>query len=246
MRLSTSLWFLALAGCDSAQEREVGSYTAVENESAAKLRFDSDGSLDNQGSGWVSVACPTGAAVQLDTVVEADTLYIRASDETAVSACVVLIPAHSLRHLRVSGNGDVESDATFTELQSIEVSGKGSVELAGVSSPSLDVWIRGSGHVEIDWLESDSATFDLSGTGDFRAAGAVTDGTLWLSGTGDFWGADLVFTELVAEVSGSGNAEVNVSGNAEITVSGSSTVVVSGDGLIDAVVTGNGSVELGD
>lgn len=244
MRLLTTLGFVSLAGCAASQDREVGGWTAVENESAARIRFHGDGELDSRGPGWVSVECPGNQTVTIDTVVESGVLHIRSHDEAGASACVVLVPVVTLRHIRVTGRGDVESDATFPELESIEVTGKGSVALGGVSSPSLDVWVRGSGEVDLEWLESDSASFDLSGTGDVHAAGAVEEGLLWISGTGDFWGADLVFTHLVAEVSGSGNAEVNVSGSAELTLSGSGSVLVSGGGLIDADVTGNGSMEL--
>lgn len=244
MRSLPVLCLFSLAACSATEERDVGDWTAVENESAAVVRVHTDSAATIGNPGRVVIDCPSGLHASVVTVVEADVLYVR-SDDHASADCVVLVPPVGLRHLRVSGGGNVESDATFPELASIEVTGNGNVALARVTSPSLDVWVRGGGSVDLDWLESAAADFDLSGSGDVFAAGAVDEGTLSVSGSGSFWGADLAFTDLVAEVSGSGDAEVNVTGSAVVTASGSGSVVVWGGGTVEVEESGSGSVELG-
>lgn len=246
MLFAFALSVLTLVACESPSVREVGDWTAVENDSAAKLRFDALDATRAQHPHWVTVDCPGNAAISVETVVLAGTLHVRGDDDGALASCEVVVPAATLHHLRVSGSGDVVSDAIFSELQSIDVTGKGNVELAAVTSPEIEIWVRGGGNVDIAWLATDSATVDLSGTGEMYAAGAVTDGWLAVSGTGDFWGADLVFTHLEADLSGSGNAEVNVSGAAELIVSGSGSATVSGEGTIDVLATGSGDVDFVD
>lgn len=240
MRLTP--FFLLLAACQhDVAVLDVGAYEAIDNQSDAKMIVDEDASAGPPSR--VELDCPAHTRATLDALVDEDgTLVITADGDVDTGDCFVHVPASGIRSIVVRGDGDLSSDAVFTDLVSLDVRGSGAVELWAVHNPRVAITVSGNGDVSIADLVTEDVAFDLRGNGTTEVAGSTEHADLSLSGSGVFLGADFLIEDLDADISGNATAEVTVTGSAEVAVSGSATVSVGGGGEVFPSVTGNGSI----
>jgi hypothetical protein len=113
-----------------------------------------------------------------------------------------------------------------------------------ITVPSLDeVRLSGSGTIFVDGHELDALAVSLPGTGTIRAAGTVSTLDVDLAGAGDADLGKLVARDATVAISGAGTVFVNVTGVLEANVSGAGSVTYTGNpDRVDRTVTGVGSV----
>ena len=114
-----------------------------------------------------------------------------------------------------------------------------------ITVPELEeVRCTGSGDIEVVDLGQDFFAYKLSGSGDFRAAGHVTELELTLSGSGDIDTRDLVAEEAYCTISGSGRIRVAATEVFDGTVSGSGDIYYYGKPeSVSRHITGSGRIK---
>lgn len=128
----------------------------------------------------------------------------------------------TLKHIKVSASGEVESDNLFIQDDvSIHISGSGEVDMA-LDADDVDVRISGSGKVKLEGV-ADELDVSISGSGDVRAF-------------------HMPVRVCDANISGSGDAEVLVDDLLEVSISGSGDVYFKGNPLLDISISGSGDV----
>ncbi|MEW6410850.1 MAG: head GIN domain-containing protein [Candidatus Zixiibacteriota bacterium] len=105
------------------------------------------------------------------------------------------------------------------------------------------VKISGSGDVEVYDLKGDAFEYEVSGSGDMRAEGAVGEVEIKVSGSGDVDLRDLMAQDAYIKVSGSGDVKVYASESLTGRVSGSGDIQYYGDPQhVSRHVSGSGSI----
>ena len=112
-----------------------------------------------------------------------------------------------------------------------------------LSAPCIKgISISGSGEVDVAGVHGEAFEARISGSGDFRAAGAVDHLEASISGSGDMRLYDLVAREAVLRISGSGDMRVHVTEDIDARVSGSGDISYRGDPRTSLEVSGSGDI----
>lgn len=129
------------------------------------------------------------------------------------------------------------------ELESLTLQGSGSIIGEGLFNAGwLDIKLSGSGTITMD-LSTEGLNAEINGSGDIHLKGFTDLLELNIFGSGDIDAFDLVSDEVIAKISGSGNANVNASKRMEATINGSGDIHYTGTATdIQTEVNGSGSV----
>lgn len=136
----------------------------------------------------------------------------------------VIVSSPSLRSLRVSGSGDINtSNAITTDRMDMNVSGSGNIIIANITAGNADATISGSGNIKIlgGVIQGEKLKISGSGNMDFSNAAAETAETT---------------------TSGSGDIRLQVSKELDVHISGSGSVLYKGNPVIDTHISGSGKV----
>lgn len=146
----------------------------------------------------------------------------------------------NLTEVTVSGNGEIITDSTFTDLDRLEakVSGSGNIYLDAVAR-YVTLNISGSGEMETN-LTCESLEADISGSGNIELSGSADTQDLQISGSGKFRSFDMPTRVCEASISGSGDCEVDVSESLIVNISGSGSVYYEGNPSVDVHISGSG------
>ncbi len=108
---------------------------------------------------------------------------------------------------------------------------------------SQQVTIIGAAKGDIESLQETNLTLDVSGNGELRCSGNVTELTLNSSGSGKFDCEDLIANNVKITVTGNGDAVVHAVDSLNVNISGSGSVQYIGDPEIKKQVTGSGTIK---
>jgi hypothetical protein len=112
-----------------------------------------------------------------------------------------------------------------------------------LSAPCIEgISISGSGEVDVAGVHGAAFEARISGSGGFRAAGAVDHLEASISGSGDMRLYDLVAREAVLRIAGSGDMRVHVTEDIDARVSGSGDISYRGDPRTSLEVSGSGDI----
>jgi hypothetical protein len=116
-----------------------------------------------------------------------------------------------------------------------------------ITVPSLDgVRLNGSGTITVDGHDLGDLAIALPGAGSIVGAGSVTTLDVHLAGAGDIDLGNLVARDATVALSGSGTVLVQVTGVLEADVSGAGTITYTGEPeRVDSRIGGTGSVTEG-
>lgn len=213
------------------------------------------------------VTCDDNLFDYFDISVAADTLTVRTVPSgTALQTrldCVMNLVVVDLEAVRVSGSGDVTSQASFDQLSLLTTSGSGDLDFAVAGGDRVEVRASGSGDVQVDDLRAgtsldaqstgsgslflegitaDAVMLGLSGSGRASLVGHTTDLDLRISGSGGADASGMPTVDASVRLSGSGSADVRASGRVTGSLTGSGGLVVRGGADVDVRTTGSGSV----
>jgi hypothetical protein len=115
---------------------------------------------------------------------------------------------------------------------------------AAVTMKSLrSAGISGSGSFVIPELSGEAVKFDVLGSGDITADGAVNTLEVNVGGSGTVNCAELAAKSATVSIGGSGNVTVNASDRLDATIGGSGTIVYAGNpATVNQSVPGSGSI----
>lgn len=148
----------------------------------------------------------------------------------------------SLKHVSVSGSGDIDAEMLSGNKCSVKVSGSGNIEVDQIHSAKLKVNISGSGYVDIDNLSADILGVSINGSGDIDINGKAVELDITISGSGDFTGNKLKSEYISIDIYGSGDARVWATESLDVHVSGSGDVTYHGRPTVNSRVTGSGDI----
>ena len=117
---------------------------------------------------------------------------------------------------------------TVKELRKITLSGSGTMIFDnGLSTDAMKLTLRGSGSIH-GKITAKSLASKVSGSGKITISGTADRSNVSVTGSGNFVAADLITSNSVVKVSGSGDAKVNASEEMYAAVSGSGGVSYTG------------------
>jgi hypothetical protein len=213
--------FAMFPACRESDTRDVGEFSAVENQTDAKTAFfDLDEARPPKDR--VVVVCEGGGEADVVTTVNSDgTLVISG---TAGADCTVEIRSGHVDSLVVTGNGDVDVQGTWHGLAHVELRGSSLVHIDAVDSDSLDIDSRGSAVLTIDVLQCGGLDLDLGGTSDTTLVGHVDRAEIAITGNAVLDASDCAMEEAVIDASGNATVDANVLGEVTSSVTGSAIV----------------------
>jgi len=135
--------------------------------------------------------------------------------------------------------------ASMPEVRGLSVAGSGNILAEGsVESDELKLSIAGSGDISLKKLSVADLKASIAGSGDIFLGGTGRQGNLKasISGSGDMK-IPLEFENATIAISGSGDCSVHVTGSLDTSIAGSGSVTYEGNPVVNARVSGSGSVK---
>jgi len=113
-----------------------------------------------------------------------------------------------------------------------------------VSTPTIKrLTIEGSGKMEaMNGITSDSLDVSISGSGNVRLMGTITDMRTHIMGSGKIEAYDVVSQNSNVRIDGSGTVYVNAAQELDVTILGSGTVMYKGTPQVSQSVSGSGKI----
>lgn len=149
------------SGNVETEEREVSGFTAVALEGMGEVI------IDQNGRESLTITADDNFLPYLDTEVRGDTLYIRTSENVALTDVTEMtfhISATALDSVELSGAGSINISSLDTEKWHVSLPGAGSITVSGQTTEQT-VEIAGAGSYYAENLESQAATIHSSGAG---------------------------------------------------------------------------------
>lgn len=134
----------------------------------------------------------------------------------------IYITMPHLKHIGVSGSGDVIGKTRFT-------------------TDDLRVAVSGSGDIRLE-LTGTEVEAAISGSGDIALSGKCNQLEISMSGSGDVTAGNLMARDVKVAISGSGDVEVHATENLQATISGSGEITYSGNPSVKSRISGSGDV----
>ena len=129
---------------------------------------------------------------------------------------------------------------TFKDLDGIDITGKCDLECESIKTDQLKLKISGLGNIAISNLECEALEVNISGRGDFTAAGTAPQNKLRITGSAEVNTPNLISQKMKIVISGQGNATVNVQEELDVTISGLGQVNYYGQPNLRQVISGLG------
>jgi hypothetical protein len=184
-------------------------------------------------------------------------IEVDAAEELIVTAEDNLLPFiltevdNGILEIRTQSNVDlrpslpIEYRLTVVSLDSAMLSGVGDITVSDLVTPQLSLRLSGIGSVEVTNLDADELDAVHSGIGSFDISGTVDLQRINITGLGDYDARDLASLDAVISIVGNEDqtATVRVSDMLTVTINGNGTVFYIGDPVVDANITGSGSVQ---
>jgi len=152
----------------------------------------------------------------------------------------IYVSSPEINSIELSGSGRIDADNVSADFFKVKLSGSGEIATK-VEAGFIDAKISGSGDMHMVAV-SQNMYAEVSGSGDMSIEGTNDDGEFRLSGSGNILSYDLFQKTLDAKINGSGDMFVRVSDYLKVNISGSGSLNYIGFPVIDAKITGSGSV----
>lgn len=205
------------SGPTRTETRDVNGFHAVELDLAGEVEL-------RVGDYHVDVQAQDNILPLLKTSVENGALHIYFSESVSHTENIkVVITAPAFDAISLGGSGDIN---VTTPLQ----------------AENMSVDLGGSGTIRIPQGTFNNLRCAISGSGNIEMAGKTNTGRFELSGSGEISGKNMEFTELDADISGSGTMSANVVQVLKADVSGSGEIKYTGNPNVQSNVSGSGSV----
>jgi hypothetical protein len=131
---------------------------------------------------------------------------------------------------------------TAPSLSAATLLGSGDMKVDKVTGDRFEAQVHGSGGVDIASLRVGEAAFNLSGSGDLRAAGTADQVNVSVQGSGDFSAGGFQAKDATISVIGSGNAALRATQTAKVNVVGSGNAEIGGGAKCQVNKVGSGNV----
>jgi hypothetical protein len=129
---------------------------------------------------------------------------------------------------------------TVVDLNQISISGKCHLQCDSLTTDKLELKVLGLSDMAFKHLDCNQLHVNISGRGDFVAAGRADRQELRISGSGEIHAPDLYTKSTRIVISGQGNAKVRVEEELDITISGLGQVHYYGQPKLHQVISGLG------
>jgi len=256
--LAVTVFLTFTVQSQSTQERNVGSFTSISQETSADVY------ISNGPVGMVKVRADEDAIDKLKTEVRNGVLYIESTNngwrnvrtmEVHITMPTIEkiknsgsgdftidgdIPGNNV-YIGISGSGDMQAELNATNLE-IKISGSGDVSLSGVKG-DLTIGISGSGDVYAENLKLDNCNLKGSGSGDVKLKGKAASFVASVMGSGDINAYGLTAVEAQVKCNGSGDVAIQVVERVSATLNGSGDLTYYGSPeYVDVESNGSGEV----
>ena len=135
---------------------------------------------------------------------------------------------------------------TVPSLQAAAIRGSGDINIDQVQGQAFAATVDGSGDLDVRQLRvAGSASFNITGSGGIRAAGAAPRANASLNGSGDLSLAGFEIGDATVSLVGSGDVALRATGTAAVQLTGSGGVTVAGGARCTIAKTGSGDVSCG-
>lgn len=154
-------------------------------------------------------------------------------------------PALELRWrdgVRVAPREDMVVTVDVVNLRHVAVSGTGEVRGEVPAAPSLALRVAGSGDIALQQVHTDELSVAVAGSGDVKLAGRAGKLAVKISGSGEVDTDALEADEVAVQVAGSGDAAVTARKSLTVAIAGSGEVVHRGEAQPKVSVAGSGHV----
>lgn len=139
--------------------------------------------------------------------------------------------------------GEMSIYLTFKQLESIDFSGAVEVKSENpLTFNDLDMDVSGAAEVTLN-MSATKLDAEFSGASELEFTGTCQKGYIEISGASEFEAENIVFTDLVIELSGASEARVNATGELKIDASGASSVRYKGGAKLTVDTSGASSVK---
>ena len=191
--LSIMIFTIALMACNDnciqgdgssvIEDRDVGSYTIIDNSTIANIVISDSMDLANV----IELIGEQNIIDQINTNFSGNSLAINneSSCLSSTGSLELRLYRNNISEINNSGTGDISGQVSSTNL-TIDNDGTGNILISGIPNNSIDITNESTGDIRVDLIESQNVVVDNSGTGDIYVnALASLSGSL--SGTGDIY-----------------------------------------------------------
>jgi hypothetical protein len=221
-----------LAGCDSlrtvrgdgdisAEEREVGSFSAVNLAGIGTVIVDIG---DKEA---LRIEAEDNLLPYLESEVEGDTLTL------SIREGVNVIPTQAIFYY-----------LTVRDLDEITVTGLGNVDVPRMEGSQVAINVTGGGDINIEELLADDLDVLISGLGDLNISGGeAAVQNIAIKGAGNYNARELAGDEVNVSISGLGSAAIWAREQLDAEISGGGSVRYVGHPQVTKEISGLGEVE---
>lgn len=134
---------------------------------------------------------------------------------------------------------------TVPALQAATLAGSGDITIDRVQGSAFAATVGGSGALDVGQLRVGNASFNLTGSGDIRAAGGARRANAALNGSGDLHLDGFETADATVSLVGSGGVALRATGTAAVQLTGSGDVNITGGARCTIAKTGSGEINCG-
>lgn len=238
------------------QEREVAYFNSI------KLSSSVDVVIIHGNVQSVRVVADPDALQKIKTEVDNSVLHVYTEDlRRSTNEMVVYVTMKELRHIKMTGSGDITSKNTIdaTDFKFVvtgsgdlnldlnatnltgEMTGSGDVDIKGVSG-FFKLQLSGSGDLNAGGLDLNECDVLLSGSGDIRLSGTSKNLNIAGSSSGDISASKLETAECKVLKTGSGDVSLWVTDQLYVKSTGSGDIYYRGNPKLYSKISGSGEI----
>jgi hypothetical protein len=220
---------LTMSGCEDEFIVEGNGITQIESRYAGQFsKVTSDGDFQ--------VIIMPGNEYAVEVTAESNLLpYI----ETTVEGNELKIHTRGIRTLQ--NQLPIEVFITTPSLKSLRLSGSGNIETGFFSAENFHILVSGSGTIKTN-IQAYNLNATISGSGNIILTGLANQTNFTISGSGIIDAYDLPQKYCETNISGSGNAYVNAQQTINASISGSGNVFYINYPRVNGHISGSGKI----
>jgi hypothetical protein len=223
---------ITLIGCESSswnclrgngiidkETRDLNEYNGVVTEGEFEVFYVPDTSY------FVEIETDQNLMPYIQTRISGSTLIV----DNGTRKCLrseypirIYVHAPEINLMSLVGSGLISAETIYADVLTLAIEGSGVIDVSGIDVLELDVLITGSGDVNL-WGTTTKSDYTITGSGNIDARNVIS-------------------TNCIAEISGSGSIYCNAVSRLEAFISGSGTIYYRGSPSVSINISGSGSV----